>query len=111
MTSVTYVLHLASNTGISIARFPLQNHLANFPHTKKHKKKKIDAEKKLRLIAIRCRLTIHVAVAISPHEIPLQWQILNDSREKCHRCRTCTRTYIHNLYENFLLAALCGVPI
>lgn len=29
-------------------------------------------EKMVKLIAIRCRLTIHVAVAISMHEIPCQ---------------------------------------
>lgn len=36
-------------------------------------------KKKLKLIAIRCRLTIHVAVAISSHhEIPQQWQIYRE---------------------------------
>ena len=37
---------------------------------KKTTKMKNNVEKKMKLIAIRCRLTIHVAVAIPSHKIP-----------------------------------------
>lgn len=61
------------------------------------------AEKKLKLIAIRRRLTIHVAVAISSrHEIPQQWQLsrMRFSWKMSPMQNMHTRTlHASNLYE------------
>lgn len=85
------------NCKIAIAKW-----FGEFPKKNTEIKYKLRTEKKLKLIAIRCRLTIHVAVAISfQRNSILQWQIsrmilVKNVTDAEHAHAHCT----FNLYEN-----------